>query len=310
MIYTVTLNPAFDITVYTKELIKGTLNRSDYYLIEAAGKGVNVSKVIKALGGDSIALGFLGDENKELFLKYLSIDGIKSDFIMVKGQTRTNIKIIETKHNVYTEINQKGFEISKSNMEEFFKKIEDYAHQDDIFILSGSLPQNIDDDIYQHLIYILKNKGAMTILDADKNALKNGIKAHPDIIKPNIFELKTLFDMDENNLDSIIEAARKLVALGIKKVIVSRGAQGALFATESDIYIAHPYEVAVKSTVGAGDAMVAAAAYGSEKKLDDLSIFKLSCAAATASILKEGARPPTKEMIENLFENIKVEKIG
>lgn len=307
MIYTVTLNPAFDMTVYLDELIKGDVNRSIKSIIDIGGKGINVSKVIKSLGGESIALGFLGVENRHNFTNYLDKLQIKHDFIYVEGETRTNIKLVENKLGIFTDINQKGFGVSNEDIEKLFEKIKYFARQGDIFVLSGSLPEGVDNDIYFELINLLKKIGAVTVLDADGEALKNGLLAKPDIVKPNINELKMIFDF-KDDLDSIVSVGKELIRQGIKKAVISMGDKGAFYVTRDKIFYAYPQKVEVKSTVGAGDAMVAAIAFGNSKNMEDEDIFRLAVSSATASIIEEGTKSPKLENINELMKKIKIER--
>ncbi|MCX7903161.1 MAG: 1-phosphofructokinase [Caloramator sp.] len=307
MIYTVTLNPAFDMTVYLDELIKGDVNRSIKSIIDIGGKGINVSKVIKSLGGESISLGFLGVENRHNFTNYLDRLEIKHDFICVEGETRTNIKLVENKLGIFTDINQKGFGVSKKDIEKLFEKIKYFARQGDIFVLSGSLPEGVNNDIYFELITFLKNVGAVTVLDADGEALKNGLLAKPDIVKPNINELKMIFDF-KDDLNSIVSVGKELIRQGIKKAVISMGDKGAFYVTRDKIFYAYPQKVEVKSTVGAGDAMVAAIAFGKSKNMEDEDIFRLAVSSATASIIEEGTKSPKLENINELMKKIKIER--
>ncbi|QAV33195.1 fructose-1-phosphate kinase [Fervidobacterium changbaicum] len=310
MIYTVTLNPAIDITIYLNRLEKGQINRSNGYVIDAGGKGINVSKVIKVLGEESVALGFLGKENSGWFLEYLQRFSIENDFVFVNGLTRTNIKIVELGDGQHTDLNQPGFEITEIDKLAVFEKIESKARYGDIFVLSGSLPTNADSKMYFEIIKSLKQKGVTVIFDADGQALKEGIKAKPDVIKPNIHEFKTLFNVDESDTNSIVKAAKSLVAEGIKVVLISLGANGSIFVTENLVLYAKPLKVDVKSTTGAGDSMVAAIAYGFSKKMSKQQLFKLACACATAKVVEEGNKPPEMKQIDYFFENVEIERLG
>lgn len=307
LIYTVTLNPAFDMTVYLDELVKGDVNRSIKSLIDIGGKGINVSKVIKSIGGESIALGFLGQENRGNFTKQLDRLGIKHDFIYVEGETRTNIKLVENKFDIFTDINQKGFGITIEDINKLFEKIKYYARQGDIFVLSGSLPEGADNNIYFELIKLLKNIGAITILDADGEALKNGLLAKPDIVKPNINELRMIMDF-KDDLNSIASVGKELISQGTEKAVISMGGNGAFYVTRDKIFYAYPERVEVKSTVGAGDAMVAAIAFGESKNMEDEEVFRLAVSSATAAIIEEGTKSPKLENINKLMKKIKIER--
>ncbi|KRQ86157.1 Tagatose-6-phosphate kinase [Caloramator mitchellensis] len=307
MIYTVTLNPAFDKTIYLDELIKGHVNRSVKSIMDIGGKGINVSKVIKSLGGESIALGFIGDENKDKFIKCLNSMGIKNDLVFVAGETRTNIKIVETKANIYTDINQRGFSITPEDLEELLSKLRSYAREGDIFVLSGSLPAGVDNDVYMNLINILKEKGAIIILDADGEALKNGLAAKPDIVKPNINELRMIYEFDDD-FNSIVSVGREIIKQGVKKVIISMGNKGAFYIIEDEVFYAKPQRVEVKSTVGAGDSMVAAISFGISKYMEDKEIFKLAVSSATAAIIEEGTKAPSRENVDELMKKVSIER--
>lgn len=305
MIYTVTLNPALDRTIILEKIHFGSVNRSRKTILEAGGKGINVSKVVKNLGEKTIALGFIGDENEDTLLRKLDLLGIAHDFIDVPGETRTNIKIVETESNTFTDINQPGFEVSNSDIEKLVCKIKSLVKKDDTVVLSGSLPKGLEPDIYKNLVLILKDIGAKTILDTEGEALRLGIKVHPDIIKPNINELKGII----NCTDDI-----QSVACGVRKVtedsglaIVSMGASGALLINNST-YFCPPLKVNVKSTVGAGDSMVAALAIGLSKGMDAAETFKLAVAASSAKITLEGTEAPSKALIYRMLNQVKIER--
>ncbi|WAM35031.1 1-phosphofructokinase [Caldicellulosiruptor morganii] len=311
MIYTLTLNPAIDMTVYINKLEKGQVNRSSFYMLDAGGKGINVSKVVKALGGETVALGFLGKENSDYILKYLKRFGIKNDFVFVDGFTRINVKIVETEASAYTDINQAGFEITEKDIQNLFDKLEEVPGKDDIFVISGSLPGNCDEEIYFEIIKKLKQKDVVVIFDADGNALKKGLEAAPDVIKPNIYEFKSLFDVDERDLNSLVLCARQLIfEKGVKMVLVSMGENGAVYVSKNTALFAKPVKTEVKSTTGAGDSMVAAIAFGIEKKMSEEEMFKFACACALAKVAQEGVRAPDKNSVQQCFEKIELERLG
>jgi len=309
LIYTITLNPAIDMTIYLDKLQKGMVNRSNSWLTDAGGKGVNVSKFIKVLGGESVAMGFIGNENKDWFFEYLKNMGIAVDFISVEGVTRTNIKIVETTEKIYTDINQSGFKVSDKDIDLLFEKLESLANSENIFVISGSLPSGASEDLYGQLIRLLKRKGATVIFDADSKALARGILEMPDVIKPNIYEFNSIFNASEDDIPSIVRAAKRVIKSGVKLILVSMGERGSIFVTENSSMIAPAISVNVKSTTGAGDAMVAALAFGLSRHMSDEDMFKLAVACATAKVLEEGVKPPKKEEIDKFFSTIKLERL-
>lgn len=310
MIYTVTLNPALDNTIILEGLKLGNVNRSSKSIIEVGGKGINVSKIVKALDGESCALGFLGKENSDVFVKYLKDLDIENDFVFVNGETRRNIKIVETSNNVYTDINQQGFEVSNDDVESILNKINSLAKSGDIVVLSGSLPIGVGKDIYYRIITELKSKNIKTVLDADGEVLKISLYAKPYLIKPNINELRNIFEFNKKDINEVIRVATEIVSSGIEIVVISMGELGSLFVDKDNVLLAHPLKINVKSTVGAGDSMVGGLVYGLNKNYNGQDIFKLSSACGTAKVAKEGSKPPTKDEINSMMDRIVVEKLN
>ncbi|OPJ56817.1 1-phosphofructokinase [Alkalithermobacter paradoxus] len=307
MIYTVTLNPAIDKTIFLDSMRKGEVNRIKKVIKDVGGKGINVSKVLKVLGKESIVLGFLGSDNKKYFVDFLEDANINHDFITVDGENRTNLKIIELDSDIHTDINDIGFSVDEESVNLLLNRISS-LDEDDVVVLSGSIPSGVSDDIYRKIIETIKHKNAKVILDADGKALIEGIKAKPYMIKPNVHELKNIVDFDENNMDSIVEAGKKLVNQGIEKVLISMGELGSLYITKKDVLYANPLKLEVKSTVGAGDSMVAAIAYGIEDDLFDLEILKLASACGACAVMTEGSKMLNKDIIETIKQQININR--
>ena len=195
MIVTVTMNPAIDKTVDITRLEKGDLNRIKRVEMDAGGKGVNVSKTIRALGGDSIATGFIGGNSGIIIKNVLSELGITTDFVMVEGETRTNLKVVEEKGDV-TELNEPGPQVSAGQLEELICRLEGYAAKDTLFVLAGSIPAGVPKDVYRKITERVHEKGAKVLLDADGELFSESLKASPDMLKPNRLELERHFKMD------------------------------------------------------------------------------------------------------------------
>lgn len=301
------MNPAIDKTIFLDSLKKGEVNRIKKSIKDVGGKGINVSKVLKVLGKESIVLGFLGRDNKKCFIDFLEDVKIEHDFIIVDGESRTNLKIIELDCDIHTDINDIGFSVGEESVNLLLNRISS-LNEDDVVVLSGSIPSGVSNDIYKNIIEILNNKNVKVILDADGKALIEGIKAKPYMIKPNIYELKNIINFDENNMDSIIEVGKKLVNQGIEKVLVSMGEKGSLYITKNDVFYSNPLKLEVKSTVGAGDAMVAALAYGIKEKLLDQEILRLASACAFCAVITEGSKMLNKTTIETIKQQITINR--
>ncbi len=310
MIVTVTMNPAIDKTIEIEALLPGGLNRIQKVEYDAGGKGINVSKTIHELGGSRIAVGFLGGNAGKTIESVLNEWGINNDFIWVRGETRTNTKVYE-KSGALTELNEPGPQISKEQQEELVKKLEGYANEETLFVLAGSIPNGVDKQIYSEIIPRVHAKGAKVLLDADGELFRNALKEKPDIIKPNRVELEEYFGFDYRvSMEELLEAARKLQAQGIETVAVSMGKSGAMMVREGYEVKCPALSVKAHSTVGAGDAMVAALAYAWENKLGNEETVRLCMAASAGAVTTIGTKPPTRALVDELLEQVVIEQIS
>ena len=310
MIVTVTMNPAIDKTIEIEALLPGGLNRIQKVEYDAGGKGINVSKTIHELGGSSIAVGFLGGNEGKTIESVLNEWGVHNDFIWVRGETRTNTKVYE-KSGTLTELNEPGPQISKEQQEELVKKLEGYANEETLFVLAGSIPNGVDKHIYSEIIPRVHAKGAKVLLDADGELFRNALKEKPDIIKPNRVELEEYFGFDYRvSMEELLEAARKLQAQGIETVAVSMGKSGAMMVREGYEVKCLALSVKAHSTVGAGDAMVAALAYAWENKLGNEETVRLCMAASAGAVTTIGTKPPTRALVDELLEQVVIEQIS
>lgn len=309
MIVTVAMNPAIDKTIEIEALLPGGLNRIQKVEYDAGGKGINVSKTIHELGGSSIAVGFLGGNAGKTIASVLDEWGIQNDFIWVDGETRTNTKVYE-KSGSLTELNEPGPQIGKEQQEELVKKLESYADAQTLFVLAGSIPNGVDKQIYSEIIPRVHAKGAKVLLDADGELFRNALKEKPDIIKPNRVELEEYFGFDYRvSMEELLEAARKLQSQGIETVAVSMGKSGAMMVREGYEVKCPALSVKAHSTVGAGDAMVAALAYAWENKLDHEKTVRLCMAASAGAVTTIGTKPPTRAVVDELMGQVVIEQI-
>lgn len=306
MIITVTMNPAIDKTAELETFCHEGLNRLQNVVIDAGGKGINVSKTIRELGGETIATGFLGGTGGAVIQKVLCDKGITADFIQVDGETRTNMKVVEP-GGVLTELNEPGPAIEGKDVDALLKKLESYAGEDAFFVLAGSVPAGVDPHIYRKIIERVHEKGSKVFLDADGALFVNALEAGPDIIKPNKFELEQYFGFEgDASEEELVEMARKLAEKGIGKVAVSMGSDGALFILEDQVIRTPGLKVEAHSAVGAGDAMVAALTYGLYEKLPIEECIRLGVAASAGAVMTVGTKPPSKELVETLKAQVTI----
>jgi len=304
MIVTVTMNPAIDKTVDIEDFQYGGLNRITSVVSDPGGKGINVSKTIKYLGGKTIATGFIGGNGGTMIEQGLKELGIEADFVHVEGETRTNMKVVDVRGNV-TELNEPGPNIKESDMEKLLEKLESLANADTLFVLAGSIPKGVDKGIYGLIIEKVKSKGAKVFLDADGELFVKALESKPDYIKPNRFELEQYFNFDGNATENdLVDMGRKLHSKGIGNVAISLGSEGALFVLPDKAIKVPGLRVEAHSTVGAGDAMVAALSYGIDLSLPIEECIKLGVATSAGAVTTIGTKPPTKELVETLKQQV------
>ena len=309
MIKTLTLNPALDKTIIVESFQLNQLNRIKKVHKDAGGKGINVSKMLIKLGQPSTAAGFLGGAAGDYINSEVDKLGIKTDFVKTAEETRTNTKMVDPVNNTFTDLNESGAQITKANINDLKKEIFSDLKKDDILVLAGSVPAGVGDDIYFKLIKSAAAKGIKTILDADGPLFREGIKAAPTLIKPNEHELGLHFEEEFKDLKTMIRKAESLLETGIEMIMLSLGREGAVFIRASQKYKIEPLKLNVKSTVGAGDAMVAGLAYGLENKLDLVEILKTAAACSSATLIREGTEMGSKDDVDRLKKDIKLARI-
>lgn len=308
MITTVTANPAIDRTVIVENLKPGSVNRVIRSRVDAGGKGINVAKNLKNLGDEVIALGFLGP-NAQYIIDCLEEEGIKNDFVRIKNDTRTNIKISDISRGEVTDLNEYGPEVSEEEIELLKESIFKYAEKSKVLVLSGSLPLGVPKTFYKEVIKELKNRDLKIILDADNQALLYGIEERPFMIKPNVHELEDVVGKRFETLEEIIEEGKKLNKKGIEIVAISMGKEGSVVITDDAVFRVKPLKVEVKGTVGAGDAYVAGFAHGIYRGLSLEETIKIAAALSTSVVMKEGTGAGTIEEVNALKDKIEIERI-
>lgn len=309
MIVTVTMNPAIDKTVDIGKFERGDLNRIKRVEIDAGGKGINVSKTIRELGGESIATGFVGGTSGTIIRQVLTDLGLRTDFVDVKGETRTNLKVVEETGEV-TELNEPGPEVSKEQLNDLLNRLEGYANPDTLFVLAGSIPAGIPADIYRKITEQVHQKGAKVLLDADGVLFSESLKGKPDMLKPNRSELERYYQMDYRASEQeLVLMGEKLLDQGASMAAISLGQMGAIFLTKGKRYRCPGLKVKAHSTVGAGDALVAAMAYSWNEKLPLETCIRLCMGASAGAVTSIGTKPPKRSLVDELVERVELLEI-
>ena len=307
MILSVCPNPSRDCTLELDSLYVGRLKRIRNKVETYSGKALNVAIGVSRLGADSFASGFMFEDGGSLFEDRLERENVKYDFVMNKGSVRVNYKIIDNK-SMLTEINDKGDEVSLDKQKELLSLIGKLSENASIAVISGSLPKGVDPSFYYEAVSSVKS-GVKVVVDAEKDNLKAALKHELYLIKPNLNELEEIAGESLNSKSEILSAAGILLDKGVKNIIVSLGAEGAIFTDGSNSYFCKSASVAVNSTVGAGDSMVASACVQIEKGADSKEILRCAVAAGTASIITPGTNLFYKDKYEEIYKRLKVEKL-
>lgn len=301
MIYTVTFNPSLDYIVRMDSFATGEINRVNYEQVLAGGKGINVSIVLKNLGQNNTALGFLAGFTGEEIKRQLHEFGVTNDFVQLnQGFSRINVK---AKAENETEINGQGPDIDEAKLEELFTKL-DKLQADDTLVLAGSIPKTLPDDIYQQIMARLNGKGIRIIVDAEKKLLLNVLQYHPFLIKPNNHELGDMFGVTLTTDAEIIEYAKKLQAKGAQNVLISMAGDGAiLLTTDGTTYKCPAPKGKLVNSVGAGDSMVAGFITGFNESAGDFkTAFHMGVATGSASAFSDNLA--TRHEVEALLKTI------
>jgi len=285
MILTVTLNPTVDKAYEVEKLVLGEVARVQEKRQTAAGKGIQVAKVVKLLGEDVSATGFIGGHNGEFVKEFLEKAGILTKFIQVEEETRTCVNVKDLSTGRITELLEQGGAVPNEKQEEFLDSYKKLLIDCEVVVISGSMPRGIEKEYYYELIQLAKDMGKVVLFDSSGELLAAGIKAKPHVIKPNRAELMELIGRKISTKEEVIAAASEIQANGIENVIVSLGGDGAIFVTAEGVFQGTTPNIPIVNTVGCGDSLVAGFAVGIRRGLPMIDKIKLAMAVSTANAL-------------------------
>jgi 6-phosphofructokinase 2 len=309
MIATVTLNPSLDKTVTVEDLVIDEANRWTSLRRDPGGKGINVSRVVHELGGETIAYGFIGGIDGETLKHLLNQQRVTFDFTPIKGEIRSNFIITDLKTHCQTRIDAPGPHILSNELKKLTQKLTHIKPKPDFLVFAGSVPPGVPADIYRQLIEKAKKSGIKTVLDSDNKWLKEGIKAKPNVIKPNVHEAEELLETHLRDEAAIVEAVKTLVNEGIEVVVISRGKDGLVVANREKILRVMPPQVEVRSTVGAGDSTIAGLVLKLSQGYEIGEAARWAAAAGTAATLTPGTELCRRKDVEKLLPQVKVEAL-
>lgn len=308
-IITVTPNPALDITAHVDGWQRGVLNRGQSLVVNAGGKGINVAINLAHSGLEVHATGWLGRDNDSAFSQTFSHERINDAFIRIDGETRQNLKIVDSRLGENTDFNMPGTAVNATAIQALDDYLSAQVDEWTVVAFGGSLPPGVPLDYYAKMVKRFRDKCHFLAVDVGGRALSEVLQADwlPDMVKPNIHELRDVTGKALTTDAEIVAEAQAWIARGIKMFIVSLGRQGAWFVTQEAALKALPLQVNAATTVGAGDAMVAGALRGIVIGRDLADIAKSATAYSAANIEHVGAGLPSQPRLESLKSQVIIE---
>ena len=307
MILTVCMSPCTDITIELDSLNIGRTNIVKSKTLSFTGKALNVAIGIKRLEGESYATGLMYNENGYMFENALDKEGVPFTFVWNKGRVRENYKFIDNR-SMLTEVNDVGEEVGKEKTEQVLGMVRMLSARSGVTVLSGGLPRGVDAEYYGKLARAV-DKRSLKIVDASGQRMFSALAEGVDLVKPNLDELENTLGRRIQDKEDMLTACYELLDRGAKRVLLSLGKQGAVITDGTQSYYCKSLNVAVNSTVGAGDGMVAAAAIQLEQGAPLQEILRAGVAAGTATVMTVGKLSFTKEKYNEVWNNLHVSQI-
>ena len=292
MLVTVTLNAAIDRTLLVPNFQLGQRHRASVGSTTAGGKGINIARAARHLGVPVVCTGLAGGRNGTLLVEELTSEGILNDFVRIRGESRTSTAVLDPTSNVYTEINEWGPAVADDELGVLREKLAYLAQGADFVVFAGSLPRDVEPDIYAELVREGNRRGLLTVLDSEGDALRLGMEAEPYLVAPNLREAEALVGHEFVDEEDLSNALDEIAELGARNVVITLDSGCyALFRPEreEDIRLrARGPRLEAISTVGAGDTLLAGfiAARMGDRSYEDA--VRSAVAASAASVLEAG----------------------
>jgi 1-phosphofructokinase len=307
MIYTFTANPSLDRTVELEYVKLGVVNRGILTRINAGGKGINVSRFLKTLGMQSQIVSFLGGSTGKLFKSELANEKMNGKFFKSGGETRMNITLINKSENEITKINEMGPGISLTELKKLQLYLDGEFKKDDLWVFSGNLAPGFDQGFYSFAIKKAKAKGCICLLDSSGNPLFLAIESSPQILHINNDEADFLAKKYAIKQGHYVELANLLISKGIQLVIISLGENGAIFFDRNNKLLIEPPKILCKSSVGAGDALVAGIIFGKMNNYEFIKMANYAVSVGCAKVMESSTNSFSYENIESVLPRNKIE---
>ncbi|HGK7345635.1 TPA: tagatose-6-phosphate kinase [Streptococcus suis] len=310
MILTITLNPSVDIAYQLDTFHLDTVNRVEKVQKTAGGKGLNVTRVLKQIGEDVVATGFIGGDFGSYVKKQLTRNDIKNSFVEIGNETRNCIAVLHD--GKQTEILEQGPTIQEHEALNFIEHLEITLNNVDVVVISGSLPKGLASNYYVEIVELCKEFGVAVVLDCSGEALKNVLESQqkPTVIKPNTEELSQLIGKEvTDDIQELKSVLSGQLFQGIDWIVVSLGAQGAFAKHNDKFYRVRIPKIKVVNPVGSGDSTVAGIAAGLVHALPEAELLKNANVLGMLNAQEEQTGYVNLENAESLYSQIEVEEV-
>lgn len=306
MIYTVTLNPALDLELCVPEIRFDRVLRASQVRVDNGGKGFNISRALSMLGVPNLALGFLGGKTGERMAIELETLGVQTDVDWIRGETRTNIHIVDLQTGHYIKVNQPGPHVTAVDLEKLLVKVSSKARQGDMWIFSGSLPPGAAADSYAPMVKAAQEAGGTALMDADGETLLETCRAQPYLVKPNALEAGQLTGLEITQPVDALRAAATFHGMGVRAVLITLGVDGAVLSQDGFSWWAKPPAIKADIPTGAGDATMAGFVWGLSRGAPPDEALRLGVASGTASASLPGTAVAGPELIEEIAAQVRI----
>ena len=310
MIITLTPNPSVDRTLHVPQLRFNEVLRAHDVRVDWGGKGFNVSRALRILNEETLALAWVGGGTGRMMQHGLNQLGIKTDFVWVEEETRINTVAQEDSGEWYIRLNEPGPHIPEDAIQSLLAKAEAYASKKDIWVAAGSLPQDVPADFYTQLIHLLKNKGVRVFFDANGEALRAGLSDPPFLVNPDISETEDFVGFSIHNYDDAKRAVLPFLRLGVEYVALSIDGLGLLLASQQEMMLATPPKVSIRNVTGAGDALMAGMAYGFARGMDLREIARLGAAFSAVAVATASLASVKNSDVEAMLPRVEVRTVN
>jgi 1-phosphofructokinase family hexose kinase len=309
VIATVTLNTALDRILFLKRFRLGRRIVADRSVTTVGGKGTVVSSLLRQMEAETKAYGFAAGPSGHIMCVLLDNAGVPYEFVEADGDTRINTVLVDTEAGDQTTVIAETLRVNDEHVAKIERIVRENATRVPIWVFDGSLPPGAPPDLWARLIRIVKESGGTALLDSSGDGLREGMKAHPLLVKPNLPELEEISGRSLPSFEHAREAAEALLEEGPEWVVATLGEGGLLAVSREDAYFVPPLEVPVASSSGAGDAVIAGIALGLERSVSMETAIRLGAAVAASAVMQPGTSYCVPADVERFFREIRLEKL-